>query len=774
MDMKHFILTLAPIAVLACGLAYASPPPVPDEMLYPNVAPPTVQFGTYGERQDQLNEPAGAAFSEDGKLYVADVYNHRIKIFDASGALIGGWGGLGTAKGRFRFPHDVALSGDEVFVSDTGNNRIQVFSRDGRFRRSFGSVGSGRGQLNEPQGISAEGDLVAVADTGNERVTLFSAAGEPAGSFGESGHGDAQFDVPSDVAVDARHNIYVSDSYNNRIQKFDHDGRFLKAWGGWGSYSGLLATPASISLAGDRLFVADVINHRIQVFDTEGNFKFQWGRHPVAAHEGHGRLHYPSTIAATPSGKTIAVCEPFEYRCQIFASDTFAQVAAVNDRAWWDKNGRFHYGSRAASAGEVLAIAEPDTHSVLVFDIGGAVPQLIAKLGGQGRELGNLVRPSGMVIEPEAGLIHVADGGNHRIQTYQLQHNPGAQRGFVPNVARVVRARSMIGVGLPSISAQGFDGSAHSPVEPGCMKDGGNGTIYVCDPHNGRVLVLNHNLDLVRVIGSRGSRPGQMLVPSDVATSADQKTVYVVDTYNFRINAYDTNGRLRFSWGTPGPRQGQFIHPFSIASDRHGFLYISDDAANRIQKFDEQGRFVLAWGRWGTEPGQFYKPKGITIDDKGRLFLSDFGNHRAQVMDLNGRFLQMFGIGEGYTLPLSIASSHSSLSTNGARETSNGGHYLLTFEPSAKPIALNEEFRLRLRIVDARTGGPARGVNLRVTATMPAHYHGMNREPRVRQLADGTWEVENMLLHMPGQWQINFDIGEGAATERAQLDVTVA
>jgi hypothetical protein len=142
-------------------------------------------------------------------------------------------------------------------------------------------------------------------------------------------------------------------------------------------------------------------------------------------------------------------------------------------------------------------------------------------------------------------------------------------------------------------------------------------------------------------------------------------------------------------------------------------------------------------------------------------------------MDLNGNFIQMFGIGEGYTLPLSVASVRRPFGPDGAREASNGGRYLVTFEPSAKPISLNEEFRLRLRIVDARNGGPADATSLRVTATMPAHYHGMNREARVRKLADGTWEAEGLLLHMPGFWQINFDIGEGAATERAQLDVNV-
>lgn len=765
------------VALLACSAfiataAAASPPPVPSEMLYPNIAPPSSQFGQYGQNKDQLNEPVGIALSDAGELYVADVNNHMVKVLDRSGRLLRSFGGLGPEEGKFRFPHDVALANGELYVADTGNSRIQVFTPEGRFLRSFGALGRGGGLLNQPIGVTADELGVVVADKGSNRVELFSLAGEYQASSGSAGSADGQFDVPSDVALDPEGNIYVADSYNNRIQKLDRHGRFVKAWGGWGSYSGLMATPSSVSYSSGRVYVADLINHRIQVFDREGKFQFQWGRHPVAAHEGSGRLHYPMAISAAPSGDDVAVCEPFEYRCQIFAQKSFGSVQQVNDKAWWDKGGRFHYGARAKSARTILTIAEPDTHSVLVFDLSGDAPQLITKLGGQGRELGNLVRPSGQVIDPDRGLIYVADGGNHRIQIYELQKNRPNTLSFKANTARVIRAKSMVSMGLPTLSAQGFDGSAASPVEPGCLTDGGD-LIYVCDPHNGRVLVVDRDLNLVRVIGSRGTGQGQLLVPSDVATSSDGKTVYVVDTYNFRVNAYEPSGKFLYSWGGPGPRPGEFIHPFSIASDRKGSLYISDDAANRIQKFDEKGKFIKTWGRWGTEPGQFYKPKGLTVDDKGRIIIADFGNHRAQIMDKDGNFIQMFGIGEGYTLPLSVASAKPLFSaTSGTRELSNGGRYLLTFEPGTKPVALNEEFGLKLKIIPAAQGATAPSA-LRVTATMPAHYHGMTREPVVTALDDGTWQVAGMLLHMPGHWQINFDIGEGNQTERAQLDVTV-
>jgi len=92
-------------------------------------------------------------------------------------------------------------------------------------------------------------------------------------SFGSAGTGDGELNYPTDVAVDDSGNIYVADSYNNRIQKFDSDGNYLAQWGFLGSEDGQFHRPYSIEYAPDgNLYVGDHGNNRIQIFDTDGNY----------------------------------------------------------------------------------------------------------------------------------------------------------------------------------------------------------------------------------------------------------------------------------------------------------------------------------------------------------------------------------------------------------------------------------------------------------------------------------------------------------------------
>lgn len=110
----------------------------------------------------------------------------------------------------------------------------------------------------------------------------------------------------------------------------------------------------------------------------------------------------------------------------------------------------------------------------------------------------------------------------------------------------------------------------------------------------------------------------------------------------------------------------------------------------------------------------------------------------------------------------------------GTTITSNGGTYRVTYVTDPDPIPLNHMFSIDVVIAD-KDGKPiADGdVQLVADAAMPAHGHGMNTKPSVEAEGNGRFHVRGMLFHMPGEWQIYFDIVHKGVAERAQADVVL-
>lgn len=204
--------------------------------------------------------------------------------------------GSGTEPGQFKDPIGLAVSADGIIaVVDSGNARVQRFTADGTFLDIWGDdlgvtftrTENGLG----PTGITIAPDgLTWVADTWGHRVVAIDGDGQMIQSIGaetvDTGDDATRVDQdggrffgPRAVAVndDA---IYVSDTGNERIQKFTRDGAFIAAWGGYGSEPEQLIEPVGIAIGPDgNLYVADSGNARISIFTPEGEPVAQW---PVA------------------------------------------------------------------------------------------------------------------------------------------------------------------------------------------------------------------------------------------------------------------------------------------------------------------------------------------------------------------------------------------------------------------------------------------------------------------------------------------------------------
>ena len=114
---------------------------------------------------------------------------------------------------------------------------------------------------------------------------------------------NAQFINPTGVAIDGLGNIYVVDSMNTCIQKFDSNGNYLGEWGSYGSGNGQFKWPYGVAVDGQgNVYVADTGNNRIQKFDSSGNYLGQWGSYG----SGNGQFNWPLAWRWTPRGMSMS------------------------------------------------------------------------------------------------------------------------------------------------------------------------------------------------------------------------------------------------------------------------------------------------------------------------------------------------------------------------------------------------------------------------------------------------------------------------------------
>jgi len=181
-----------------------------------------------------FNQPAGLTVV-GGKVYVADLGNHCIRVVDSSSVAML----AGTGRTSISAPWGVVAAGSSlqsvIYIGDSAGHKI--LSNDTAGPSLSTVAGSGApgfadgspGQFNSPRGIdwltlATDGSSVVVADSNNHaiRVVKEGVVSTLAGS-GTPGHADgkigtATFNAPSDVAVDTKGNIYVADTGSHCIR----------------------------------------------------------------------------------------------------------------------------------------------------------------------------------------------------------------------------------------------------------------------------------------------------------------------------------------------------------------------------------------------------------------------------------------------------------------------------------------------------------------------------------------------------------------------------
>lgn len=91
-------------------------------------------------------------------------------------------------------------------------------------------------------------------------------------------------------------------------------------------------------------------------------------------------------------------------------------------------------------------------------------------------------------------------------------------------------------------------------------------------------------------------------------------------------------------------------------------------------------------------------------------------------------------------------------------------HYVVAFRTAPDPIEVGTHFSLDFAVCPR--SGTAKARTVRVDARMPEHQHGMNYRPVVVARASGAYHADGLMFHMPGRWELYFDIVTGGSSER--------
>jgi len=279
-------------------------------------------------------------------------------------------------------------------------------------------------QFNKPRDLSVAPDgTIYVADSGNHRIQHLSSTGQVLqtwGTFGDISKGEAPggtFNEPWAVVAGLDGSVFVTDTWNHRIQKFTADGQFIKMWGYFGQAEKPDAFWGPRGLAVDskgNIYVTDTGNKRVVVFTSNGDFVTQFG----TAGMEPGQFDEPVGIAVDKDG-LVYVADTWNSRIQIFAPDAtgtnFSMLRAWEVNAWKGQS-LDNKPFIALDANNRILVADPEGYRVLKFDAEG---KLITGWGDYSADVDGFGLVSGVAVSPD-GSVWVSDGGNNRLLNFNL------------------------------------------------------------------------------------------------------------------------------------------------------------------------------------------------------------------------------------------------------------------------------------------------------------------------------------------------------------------
>ncbi len=556
-----------------------------------------------------LNRPEGVAYDGAGNLYIADVFNNRIRMVDTKG-IIHTFAGTGQAgqqdssqalSASFNYPTDVVADGSgNLYVNDNQNYKIRKITSQGVVSTIagtgvFGSAAENASAATQPladieaMAVDTQGNLY-LGDFTYNRVRRISGgliatvAGN--GNAGFSGDGPAlnvSINGPGGLAFDQNGNLLISDTGNRRIRKLAASVITTIAGTGQPGFSGdggpalsaTLHNPFGLAVTqGGAIYIADRDNFRIRTINSSstistaaGNGALISSQNGVAA--GLATMLDPFGVSFDYTG-ALLIADSDNNIIRRMTGGTLATIAGTGADEFSGDNGpatqaglNGPFSVNADSAGNYYE-AEANDGNVRKIGTSGLI-STIASSSANGLNVPTQALPD------SKGNVYISDLDNSRV----LQLAPSGSIAQVPNLSNPA------GIALDGL-----------------------GNLYVTEAGAGKVVKVS-STGAVTTIAGGGSVAGtaadggpatnaRLGIPTGIAVDSTGSSVYFSDAANANvrkvalssgtISTVAGNGRSGFS-GDGGPATSASLgEPWGLALDPSGSLYIADVLNNRIRK----------------------------------------------------------------------------------------------------------------------------------------------------------------------------------------------
>ena len=278
----------------------------------------------------QLIAPNGIAVDSKNLVYIADSKVRAIFIVNVDNGEYSMIKNGSDAK--FQWLTGLAIDdSDRLFAADSGLRHVVVFDKN---HKAEGVISEG---LYAPGGLAVDNEnrLLYVTDAEQDLVFVYNAdppfklirkLGKPGTKHTSTVPGE--FAKPVGVTVDRDGNVFISDTWNNRIEEFDADGTFIRTFGEAGDGPGYFARPKGISIDSDgHIWVTDAMEDRVQVFTPEGRLLIYMGGHGMLP----GQFQSLADVMVDKNNRVLTT-ELFSGRLQVFQYYTNSEAKAELER----------------------------------------------------------------------------------------------------------------------------------------------------------------------------------------------------------------------------------------------------------------------------------------------------------------------------------------------------------------------------------------------------------------------------------------------------------